>query len=342
MRFREVADGDERRAAGEDRAKNVVRMAREKMLQIFAGVAIGLERIEKARDGFGYFIGTATVADGTRDGRDVADTTAHAKIVGVDKFAIDLDFLAFDANVGDPMLAATVGATGDVQLQVMLEIGIAVLESFGQPASEALGFGKSKFAKFGTGASDSAANECGAGHGEPANSELRDDGGEMRLGDVDEEQILHRSGADVAVGIAFGEIGGKAELRGRDASTNDGGTDGEEAGLLLGDDAEMIAMNVGGDSFRLGGIESKAEMLVNGSEEGVGRPVMFEEKIFHAGAVAALAKNVAGAEDFSDGADDGNNLVRLDESIEADGEMRLRGEAAGYPDTEAKFVIRNV
>jgi hypothetical protein len=67
---------------------------------------------------------------------------------------------------------------------------------------------------------------------------------------------------------------------------------------------------------------------------------MLEEKIFHAGAFAALAENIAGAEDFSDGADDGNNLVRLDEGVEADGEVRLSGEAAGYADAETHFVIR--
>lgn len=222
-----------------------------------------------------------------------------------------------------------------MQLQLVLKIRIAILESFGEPASEAFGFGKSELAEFGTGASDSAANECGAGHGKSASGELRDDSGEMRLGDVDEEQILHRSGADVAVGVAFGEIGGEAKLRGSNATANDGGADGKQTGLLLRNDAEMIAMNVGRDRFGFGRIESEAETLVNGSEEGFGRPVMFEEKIFHAGAFAALAKNVARAEDFGDGADDGNNLVRLDECVEADSEMRLSGKAAGYADAEA-------
>jgi hypothetical protein len=62
--------------------------------------------------------------------------------------------------------------------------------------------------------------------------------------------------------------------------------------------------------------------------------MMLEEQIFHAGALAALAKNVAGAENFGDGADDGDDLVWLDEGVEAHGEMRLRGEAASYADGE--------
>jgi len=61
---------------------------------------------------------------------------------------------------------------------------------------------------------------------------------------------------------------------------------------------------------------------------------MLEEKIFHAGAFAALAKNVAIAKDFGNGADDGNDLVWLDEGVEANGEVRLGGEAAGYAEGE--------
>jgi len=246
LRFGEVADGDQSRATRQDGAKDIIGVAGEEMLERFAGVAIGLERVEKPRDGVGNFIGAAPETNGTRDGSDVADAAADAEIVGVDKLAIDLDFLSFDADVGDPVLAATIGAAGDVKFDLMLEIGIAIFESLGEPASETLGFRESEFAKFGTGAGDRAANEGGTCDGESAGGELGEDRGNVNLGDVDEEKVLHGSGADVAVGVTFGKIGGKAELRRSDASTNDGGTDGEEAGLLLRNDAEMIAMDVEG------------------------------------------------------------------------------------------------
>jgi hypothetical protein len=317
LRFGEVADSDEGCAASQDGTKNVVGVAGEEMLERFAGAAVGLEGVEKAGDGVGNFIGPAPEANGTRDGSDVTDTAADAEIVGVDQLAIDLDFLALDADVGDPVLAATIGAAGDVKFELMLEIGIAVFESFGEPASEALGFGESEFAKFGAGAGYGAADESGTCDGESAGGELGDDSGDASLGDIDEEKILHRSGADVAVGVAFGEIGGKSKLRGSDASTNDGGANGEEAGLLLGNDAEMIAMNVRRESFDFSGIERETEALMDSGEERFGSPVVLEEKIFHAGTLAALAKNLTGTEDFANGADDGDDLMWLDENVEA-------------------------
>ncbi len=134
-------------------------MASEEVLERFAGVAIGLEGVEEAGDGVGNFIGEATVADGASDGSDVADAATDAEIVGVEEFAIDLDFFAFDANVSDPVLAATVGAAGDVEFELMLEVGVAIFESFGKPAGESFGFGESEFAEFGAGAGDGAAGE---------------------------------------------------------------------------------------------------------------------------------------------------------------------------------------
>ncbi len=43
------------------------------------------------------------------------------------------------------------------------------------------------------------------------------------------------------------------------ATTDDGSADGEEAGLFLRDDAEVIAMDGGGELFGSGGIEFVAE-----------------------------------------------------------------------------------
>ena len=102
----------------------------------------------------------------------------------------------------------------------------------------------------------------------------------------------------MAVGETFGEIGGEAELRGSDASTNDGSADGKEAGLLLGLHAEMIAMDLGREIFGFGGIESERETGLDGGEEGVGGPAVFEEEIFEAGAFAALAEDLAFAEEL--------------------------------------------
>src|SRR5208283_823334 len=67
----------------------------------------------------------------------------------------------------------------------------------------------------------------------------------------------------------------------------------------------------------------------------------FEEEIFEAGAIAALAEDFAVAEDFGDGADNGDALVFTDESVQADGEVRFGGKAAGYAEGRAEGVIRD-
>jgi len=104
-------------------------------------------------------------------------------------------------------------------------------------------------------------------------------------------------------------------LRGSDATANDGSADGKEAGLLLGLHAEMIAMDLGGEIFGFGGIEGEGETGLDGGEEGVGGPAVLEEEIFQASAFAALAENLAFAEDFGDGADNGDDLILMDESV---------------------------
>ena len=72
---------------------------------------------------------------------------------------MDFDLLAFNADVGDPVLPATVGASGDVQLQVLIEAGQALFQFFDQPAREALRFGDRQLAEFRAAAGDGAARE---------------------------------------------------------------------------------------------------------------------------------------------------------------------------------------
>ena len=250
---------------------------------------------------------------------------------------VGLDFLALDADVGDPVLAAGIGAAGDVETELFLIVGEAVFEFLGKPAGKRFGFGEREFAEFGAGAGNGAANESRRFNGKASGVEFGNDGGNVDFGNVDEEEILHEGVADVAIAIALGEIGGKVELRGSDAAANDGGADGEEAGLLLRDDAEMVAVDLRGRLDGFGGSERKIEAGLQGGEEGVGGPAMFEEEEFEASLFAGLAEDFAFAEEFSDGADDRDNLIPRDESVDGDGEMGMRGQAAADAKGEAEF-----
>src|SRR5580765_7894779 len=101
-------------------------MAREKAPQVFARHAPEFERAKQAFDGVRNFAGKATIANRTRDGREGANAAADAKVVGVHEFAMVTNFFAFDADVGDPVLSATVRAAGHVELQIVRELRQAV------------------------------------------------------------------------------------------------------------------------------------------------------------------------------------------------------------------------
>src|ERR1700726_3910659 len=117
--------------AGQQRAQFVVSMATKKLAQVFVFFALGVEAFEQPFNGVGHGVRRAPVANWTRDGRELAHATADAEVVGVDHFAVLLNFLAFDADVRDPMLAATVWASGDVQLELLFEGGQALFEFLG-------------------------------------------------------------------------------------------------------------------------------------------------------------------------------------------------------------------
>ena len=145
--------------AGEDGAQVVRGVAGQEILQRLGAAALLMEVGQEARDGAGDIGRGATIANGAGDGSNLADAAADAEVVGVHHFAVDFNFFAFEADVGDPVLAARVGAAGDVQLDVFLVAGEALVELFGEPARVRFGFGEREFAEFGAGAGDRAANE---------------------------------------------------------------------------------------------------------------------------------------------------------------------------------------
>ena len=336
----EVALGDLRgNFASENLAESRRCSARQEMLQWFTGVASGVKLLEEAGDGVGHFARSAAIADGASDGGDMADATAYAEIIGVYHVAVVLDLFAFDADIGDPVLAAGIGAAGDMEAEIFLIVRKALFELLGEPAGEGFRFGEREFAELGAGAGHGATGEGGDGIDREAGGvEFADNVVDVGFRNVDKEEILHGGVANVAVAVTLGEIGGEPELRGRDATANDGGADGEQAGLFLRDDTEMIAVGARRELFGFGGIEGEAEFGVQSGKKGFSSPVVFEKQEFEASFFSGLAKDFGFAENFGDGADDADHLVRTDEYVEAEGEMRLRGEAAADAEGEAHFL----
>jgi len=102
--------------AGEMGAEFVVGMAAEPGAKILFRMPVGQVLAQQALNGVGNERGGAAVANGAGDGSVLADRSTEAEIEGVGELALVLDLFALDADVCDPMLAATVGAAGDVEL----------------------------------------------------------------------------------------------------------------------------------------------------------------------------------------------------------------------------------
>src|SRR5580698_7039332 len=140
-------------------AEFVVGVTAEPGAEVFVESAVGKVFAEQALDGFGDERCGASIADGARNGGVLADGSAEAEVISVGELAFVLDLFAFYADVGDPVLAAAVGAAGDVELELLVEAGEALLELVDEPAGEAFGFSDGELAEFGAGAGDGAAPE---------------------------------------------------------------------------------------------------------------------------------------------------------------------------------------
>src|SRR5580704_49235 len=252
------------RLTGKNVANGFIRLARQIFLKRLVRQLVEVELLKEALDSVGNFGGGAAIADGPRDTCVVPDSTTDAEVVGIDHLAVHSGFLAFEADVSGPMLAAAIGAAGDVQLQLVLIVREAIFELIGEPTSEGFRFGEGQLAEFRTGASNCAADESGGQDREATLVQRCDDFGSVFTGNVDNEKILHGSRADVAVGVLVGEISGQAKLLRGDAAAENVGTYGEAVGLLLRDYAEMVAVKIGGQDFRLRGIKCEAKALLNG------------------------------------------------------------------------------
>ena len=188
------------------------------------------------------------------------------------------------------MLPATIGATGDVQLQVLVEAGQALFQFFNEPAGESLRLGDGELAEFAAAAGDSPAKKRRAAYWQSDFAQLLSQfvGSEAR--DVDDQQVLHVGSAQLAVGEAFGEIGCGFHLLGRNPTAQNRGAYIAIAGLLLWVDADVIAVNVGGCVLGFGGIELKSDAALEVVVEVTGSPTMAQEEKFQARALAMFAQ----------------------------------------------------
>ena len=144
------------------RTQLLVGVAKEPGSQVFSRFAADQVFAEQPLDCFRDKRGWATVADGARDGGMLAHRSTEAEVVSIGQFAFVLDFLAFHADVCDPVLAASIGASGHMEAELLIELRKTLFHFVDEPAREALGFSDGQFAELSAGAGDSSAKEEGA------------------------------------------------------------------------------------------------------------------------------------------------------------------------------------
>ncbi len=326
--------------SGELGAEGFVVVACEVGAEVFAWVAGFEVGVEEALDGVGAVFGGGAEADLAGDAGVLADGSSEAEVEGVDHFSVLLDFFAFEADVCDPALSAGVGASGDVDADLLVEAGEAVFEFGDEPLVEALGLCDGELAELGAGAGDGSAPEGGGVDVEADAVEFDDECGGFAVGDVGDEDVLPDGGAELSVAVFVGEVGEFGELVAGEATVQDGSSDGAEAGLLLRGDADVIAVDVVGDGvFGDGaGIEFVAEFGFDGFEHGLGGPAVAHEEVLDAGAGAVLAEGGLLLEDADHGGDDFEGLVLGDEGGDAYSEVWLGGEAAADAEGVADLI----
>ena len=78
--------------------------------------------------------------------------------------------------------------------------------------------------------------------------------------------------------------------------------------------------------------------MVEFVEESIGVPAVLQEKKLQTSVLAAFAQRRRIAEDLGNGANHGQHLVPVDESVETDREVRIGGEAAADAQRKTGFI----
>jgi hypothetical protein len=79
--------------------------------------------------------GTA-ISNGPRRRLMQTERSTHAEVIRVNQTSLDFYFFAVNANVGNPVLSAAIGASRNVQLEVLIEARQTLFEFSYQPAGK--------------------------------------------------------------------------------------------------------------------------------------------------------------------------------------------------------------
>src|SRR5271165_233216 len=114
-------------------AEFIVGMTTEPGAQVFVGYAVREVLAQQAFNCLWDQRRRAAIAYSASDRGVLANCSAEAEIVSINQLAFEFDFLAFDADVGNPVLAASVGAAGHIELELLVEARKTLFEFIDDP-----------------------------------------------------------------------------------------------------------------------------------------------------------------------------------------------------------------
>src|SRR6202158_235015 len=319
-------------------ANLLVRVAREETPQILARCALLVEFAQQPLYGVRHFGRRATEAHRPRNRSELAHAAANAEVIRVDHPTVDLQLLAFDSNVRDPVLAAAIWASSDVQLELLLESRQSLIELFREPARKALRLSQRQLAELRPRASNGSARKSRSAYRQADRGQLARDSRRMPVGNIHDQQVLHDGVAEMPVGVAVGEIRSGAQLLRRYAPAQHVGADIGKAPLLLCVNADVIAMNVRRKLFGLGRIERKPKPILQSGQEGLRGPAMLQEQKFQPGALPVLAEHFGFTKELRHAAYDRDSLLPPHESVQANAEVRISRETPGHAHRESDLI----
>ena len=171
-----------------------------------------------------------------------AERAAEVHLEALDLVAVVVhDELALEADVGDLGAGAGVGAAVDVDRDLGVEVGEALLQLGHQAARALLGVDDRELAELDAGAGHRRAPPVARAGGEADLLEVVGEGRGVLGGDADDHELLVRRQAGAAGAVLLDEVAERAQRGAVDAADDRRGADVEAAVLLLVD-ADVVAL----------------------------------------------------------------------------------------------------
>src|SRR6266849_7919977 len=235
-----------------------VRVPGKELTQVLVGLTYGQILPEQSLDRIRNLSRKTAISHGARSRLMQTERSTKAEVIGIDEAAVDFHLLAINTNVGNPVLSATVRASGNVQLQVLIETRQTLFQFFHQPQGKALRLRDRELAELRAAACHGAAPERRPAYAQSNRVQLVGQILSIKPRNVHDEQVLHVGRTQFAGREAISQIGGSVHLLRGNPSAENGSSHVAVARLLLRMNSHVVAINISRRRFRDSAIELKS------------------------------------------------------------------------------------